>query len=98
MEAFHLGFAQRSHPSTGLKPKLTNVVFLKTHKTGSSTMQNMMYRFAERHNLTVALPTKSCGDHLFCYPMSFRTSFIHPGTLPANIITNHMRFNHTEVL
>ncbi|XP_034020202.1 galactose-3-O-sulfotransferase 3 [Thalassophryne amazonica] len=97
MEAFHLGCpALRSHPAPGLKPKHTNVAFLKTHKTASSTMQNLLFRFAERNNLTVALPVQACG-HQFCYPRSFTSHFVHSHTLPPNIITSHMRFNKVEL-
>ncbi|XP_030018516.1 galactose-3-O-sulfotransferase 3 [Sphaeramia orbicularis] len=97
MEAFHIGCpALRSHPYPGLKPKHTNVAFLKTHKTASSTMQNLLFRFAERNNLTVALPVQAC-THQFCYPHSFTSHFIHPHTLPPNIITSHMRFNKGEL-
>ncbi|KAJ0055762.1 hypothetical protein NL108_011408, partial [Boleophthalmus pectinirostris] len=78
----------------GLRPKHTDVVFLKTHKTASSTMQNILFRFAERHNLTVALP--NYGGQ-FSYPYLFQRSSVHPHTLPPNIITNHMRFNKKEL-
>ncbi|XP_047451564.1 galactose-3-O-sulfotransferase 3 [Mugil cephalus] len=97
IEALHLGCpALSSHPSPGLKPKHTNVVFLKTHKTASTTMQNLLFRFAERNNLTVALPVQAC-SHQFCYPRSFTSHFVHPHTLPPNIVTNHMRFNKPEL-
>lgn len=48
-------------PSTFTFPTCENgpskhVAFLKTHKTGSSTMSNIMLRFADTHNLTVGLP------------------------------------------
>lgn len=93
MKTFHFGC---SSVSRGPHIKRTDLVFLKTHKTASSTMQNLLFRFAERHNLTVALPIPSC-DHQFCYPRTFTTHFVHPHTLPANIVTNHMRFNKAEL-
>ncbi|XP_076018586.1 galactose-3-O-sulfotransferase 3 [Genypterus blacodes] len=97
MEAFHMGCPTlRSHPSPGLKPKHTNVAFLKTHKTASTTMQNLLFRFAEWNNLTVALPIQSCG-HQFCYPRPFSSRFVHPHTMPPNIITNHMHFTKGEL-
>ncbi|CAL8242039.1 unnamed protein product [Merluccius merluccius] len=97
MEAFYLGCPSlRSHPSPGLEPKHTHVAFLKTHKTASTTMQNLLFRFAERNNLTVALPMQSC-THQFCYPRTFTSHFVHPHTLPPSIITNHMRFNRAEL-
>lgn len=76
--------------------KHTNVVFLKTHKTASSTVQNILFRFAERNNLTVALPVTPC-DHQFCYPRMFSSHFIHPHTIPPNIVTSHLRFGHSEL-
>ncbi|XP_017293721.2 galactose-3-O-sulfotransferase 3-like [Kryptolebias marmoratus] len=92
MEAFHL----RCPTLHSLKPKHTNIVFLKTHKTASSTMQNILFRFAERNNLTLALPKPSCG-YLFCYPQFFSSHFVHPDTLPPNMISSHMRFNKTAL-
>ena len=38
------------------KKPLVNLVWVKTHKTGSSTMTNLLHRFAFVHNLTIALP------------------------------------------
>ncbi|XP_057711735.1 galactose-3-O-sulfotransferase 3 [Corythoichthys intestinalis] len=82
----------RSRP----KAKHTNVAFLKTHKTASSTVQNILFRFAERNNLTVALPVRQCG-HQFCYPKPFNDRFVHPRAASPNIIGNHMRFNAAEL-
>lgn len=97
MEPFYLSCPSlQSRPTPGLKPKHTNVAFLKTHKTASSTMQNLLFRFAERNNLTVALPVQAC-DHQFCYPETFHSHYVHPHTLPPNIISNHMRFNKAEL-
>ncbi|XP_030635184.1 galactose-3-O-sulfotransferase 3 [Chanos chanos] len=78
-------------------PKHTSIAFLKTHKTASSTVQNILFRFAERNNLTVALPGYPC-DHQFCYPHTFNNRFVHPHTVPPKIITSHMRFNRAELL
>lgn len=71
---------------------VTNVVFLKTHKTGSSTMSNIMLRFADTHNLTVALPLK---DHweLGGYPAYIDKRLIDPSLPKYNIIGHHFRFN-----
>ncbi|NWV60812.1 G3ST2 sulfotransferase, partial [Malurus elegans] len=76
----------------------TNVMFLKTHKTASSTVLNIMYRFAERYNLTVALPT----DQLFHlgYPSTFLARFVEGFEAIGqnyNIMCNHLRFNLSEV-
>ncbi|KAJ1072575.1 hypothetical protein K5549_011801 [Capra hircus] len=42
-------------------------------------VQNILFRFAESHNLTVALPHPSC-EHQFCYPRNFSAHFVHPAT------------------
>ncbi|KAL7875754.1 hypothetical protein AOLI_G00107170 [Acnodon oligacanthus] len=100
MEAFRLGCSSMrfSFSTDGGRPhhKHTSVVFLKTHKTASTTMQNILFCFAERNNLTMALPVRTCG-HQFCYPRLFRSHFVHPHTTPPDIITNHLRFSRSEV-
>ncbi|XP_053638808.1 galactosylceramide sulfotransferase isoform X2 [Cherax quadricarinatus] len=45
--------AQRAVPTC--RPR-RHLVFLKTHKCGSSTIQNVLMRYADAHNLSVALP------------------------------------------
>ncbi|XP_064181822.1 galactose-3-O-sulfotransferase 3 [Anguilla rostrata] len=86
----------RPLPSSGLKAKHTSVAFLKTHKTASTTVQNILFRFAERHNLTVALPVQACA-HQFCYPRPFSARFVHPHTVPARVVASHMRLNASEL-
>ncbi|MBN3304663.1 G3ST3 sulfotransferase, partial [Amia calva] len=83
-------------PAPAPQAKHTSIAFLKTHKTASSTVQNLLFRFAERHNLTVALPMQSC-DHQFCYPRPFSARFVHPHTMPPSIVTSHLRFNRSEL-
>ncbi|KAK2913321.1 hypothetical protein Q8A67_001720 [Cirrhinus molitorella] len=101
LESFWLGCPSSTASSTtlgrsGPSAKHTSVAFLKTHKTASSTVQNILLRFAERNNLTVALPITTC-DHQFCYPRPFSAHFVHPHTTPPDIITNHLRFSRTEL-
>ncbi|NWW55099.1 G3ST2 sulfotransferase, partial [Pedionomus torquatus] len=75
-----------------------NVMFLKTHKTASSTILNIMFRFAERYNLTVALPANKL-FHLG-YPETFKASFVEEFQSIGqnyNIMCNHLRFNPSEV-
>ncbi|KFO22562.1 Galactose-3-O-sulfotransferase 2, partial [Fukomys damarensis] len=85
-------------------PPVTNIMFLKTHKTASSTVLNILYRFAEMHNLSVALP-QGPNIHLG-YPCLFTAHYVE-GALQAgphlgpprqfNIMCNHLRFNLPEV-
>ncbi|XP_045152377.1 galactose-3-O-sulfotransferase 2 [Echinops telfairi] len=56
------------------KPPVTNIMFLKTHKTASSTVLNVLFRFAETHNLSVALPEGS-RFHLG-YPWLFLARYV----------------------
>ncbi|KAK4819703.1 hypothetical protein QYF61_010797 [Mycteria americana] len=84
-------------PSTPCDAK-TNVMFLKTHKTASSTVLNIMFRFAERYNLTVALPAGQL-VHLG-YPNTFLAHFVEEFQAIGqnyNIMCNHLRFNSSEV-
>ncbi|KAK2819149.1 hypothetical protein Q5P01_024710 [Channa striata] len=73
-----------------------NIMFMKTHKTASSTILNILFRYGERHNLKFAFPD---GSNDFFYPSPFLCSHVkdyRPGDC-FNIVCNHMRFNHKEV-
>nr|XP_020013291.1 galactose-3-O-sulfotransferase 2 [Castor canadensis] len=80
---------------------VTNIMFLKTHKTASSTVLNILYRFAETHNLSTALPV---GSHFHLgYPWLFLARYVEGITQDGhpprrfNIMCNHLRFNLPEV-
>ncbi|XP_022092594.1 galactosylceramide sulfotransferase-like [Acanthaster planci] len=68
-------------------PKM-NVLYLKTHKTGSSTLQNIVCRWGERHNLTFALPISGVNIQ---YPLS-RKGLAKSPSGTYNILANHARF------
>ncbi|WP_413872089.1 hypothetical protein [Tateyamaria sp.] len=34
---------------------MANIAFVKTHKTGSTTMASILYRYAVRHDLKVCM-------------------------------------------
>ncbi|XP_062989298.1 galactose-3-O-sulfotransferase 2 [Elgaria multicarinata webbii] len=75
-----------------------NVMFLKTHKTASSTVLNILFRFSEKHNLTVALP---CGNEFHLgYPLRFKATDVEEFKTIGqnfNIMGNHLRFNLPQV-
>uniref|UniRef100_A0A6G1RZ84 Galactose-3-O-sulfotransferase 4 n=1 Tax=Hypotaenidia okinawae TaxID=2861861 RepID=A0A6G1RZ84_9GRUI len=74
----------------------THLVFLKTHKTGGSSVVNLLHRFGEAGGLRFALPHR----YQFGYPNSFRAERVkgyRPGGPPFDIICHHMRFNLSEV-
>uniref|UniRef100_A0A8C6TL69 Galactose-3-O-sulfotransferase 1 n=1 Tax=Neogobius melanostomus TaxID=47308 RepID=A0A8C6TL69_9GOBI len=76
-------------------PKV-NLMFMKTHKTASSTILNILFRFGQKHKLKFAFPD---GRNDFFYPSPFVCSQVKdykPGNC-FNIVCNHMRFNHREV-
>ena len=69
---------------------------MKTHKTASSTLLNILFRFGQKHELKFAFPN---GRNDFHYPSYFARSLVQdyrPGAC-FNIICNHMRFHCKEV-
>jgi len=71
-------------------------MFMKTHKTASSTFLNILFRFGEKHKLRFAFPD---GRNDFRYPSPFRRSQVK-GYVPGqcfNVVCNHMRFDAREV-
>ncbi|XP_032287089.1 galactose-3-O-sulfotransferase 4 isoform X2 [Phoca vitulina] len=77
------------------------LVFLKTHKSGSSSVLNLLHRYGDRHGLRFALPAR----YQFGYPRLFQASRVKGyrpqggGTKPPfHILCHHMRFNLKEVL
>jgi hypothetical protein len=76
------------------------LVFLKTHKSGSSSVLNLLHRYGDRHGLRFALPAR----YQFGYPRLFQASRVKGyrpqggGTQPSfHILCHHMRFNLKEV-
>lgn len=111
LESLRLGKREDSRP-TALRsspsqlgdqadgPPVTNVMFLKTHKTASSTVLNILYRFAETHNLSAALPAG--GRFHLGYPWLFLARYVEGAEQGGprqrfNIMCNHLRFNPPEV-
>ncbi|CAH3184343.1 unnamed protein product, partial [Porites lobata] len=84
-------FFVRRTTSRNCQPK-HNVLFLKTHKIGSSTLTNILNRYGDIHSLTFALPQD--GFYNFYWPLPFEKSFIKDtkGKQP-NILCHHARWN-----
>ncbi|XP_036383997.1 galactosylceramide sulfotransferase [Megalops cyprinoides] len=86
-----------SQNAQGMCTPKVDIMFMKTHKTASSTLINILLRFGEKHRLKFAFPD-SRND--FFYPSPFQRSQVkdyRPG-MCFNIICNHMRFNEPEVV
>ncbi|XP_050821195.1 galactose-3-O-sulfotransferase 2-like [Gopherus flavomarginatus] len=95
---FLAGFFYTNVKITSPSYPQTNVMFLKTHKTASSTVMNILFRFAEKHNLTLALPAGQ--NYHLGYPHRFMAQFVEGFKTMGqsyNIMCNHMRFNLPEV-
>lgn len=69
-----------------------NVVFTKTHKTGGTTLTNILLRYAEKHHLITGLPF---GDHweLAGYPGKFDRHLIDPILPKYNMMCHHFRYS-----
>ncbi|XP_034020570.1 galactose-3-O-sulfotransferase 4 isoform X2 [Thalassophryne amazonica] len=84
-------------PSLGPCQPHTRIMFLKTHKTASSTVLNVMYRFGEERNLRFALPL----GYQLGYPLPFNAHRVKgyrgARAVEFHIMGNHMRFNKPEV-
>ncbi|XP_076996845.1 LOW QUALITY PROTEIN: galactose-3-O-sulfotransferase 4 [Tamandua tetradactyla] len=88
-------------PTTRSCPSRQRLVFLKTHKSGSSSVLSLLHRYGDRHGLRFALPVR----YQFGYPKLFQASRVKGyrpeggGTQPPfHILCHHMRFNLKEVL
>ncbi|XP_069624212.1 galactose-3-O-sulfotransferase 2-like [Ranitomeya imitator] len=83
--------------TTFCQPK-NNIFFLKTHKTASSSIKNILFRYGEFHNLTIAFPAHNVS---YSYPNYFKASYVKGFSEKTqksfNIMCHHMRFRFTEV-
>uniref|UniRef100_A0A673BIK9 Galactose-3-O-sulfotransferase 2 n=1 Tax=Sphaeramia orbicularis TaxID=375764 RepID=A0A673BIK9_9TELE len=69
------------------------VVFLKTHRTGGSTVQNLLFRMGERDGATFAFPHHT---YHFNYPQRFRAELVDKlpsGSSQYDILCSHMRLD-----
>ncbi|CAJ1075702.1 galactose-3-O-sulfotransferase 2 [Xyrichtys novacula] len=78
-----------------IKPRTQTppVVFLKTHKTGSSTVQNLLFRMGERDRATFAFPRHT---YHFNYPESFSAKFVDElpdGSSQYDLLCSNMRLD-----
>ena len=66
-----------------------DIIFVKTHKTASSTLQNILFRYGTKHQLTFAMPANN--GNRFSYPGVFKANMVKAISKPINIIANHLR-------
>ncbi len=90
-------FLLQERPRSGCKPA-TRIAFAKTHKTGSSTVQNILLRYGVNHDLVFAMPNKSW---MFSLHDPLDASLVLEGPWKElggfDIFAFHCRWNHSEV-
>eukprot|EP00090_Calanus_glacialis_P043574 TRINITY_DN7717_c0_g1_i3.p1 TRINITY_DN7717_c0_g1~~TRINITY_DN7717_c0_g1_i3.p1 ORF type:complete len:421 (-),score=144.99 TRINITY_DN7717_c0_g1_i3:79-1341(-) len=75
----------------------TQVAFAKTHKTGSSTLQNIFFRYGDAHGLTFAIPERSW---MYSFKEPFNASMITSlpwAKLGFDLFIFHSVWNYPEV-
>ena len=68
------------------------ILFLKTHKTGSSTVTNILNRYGDSRDLLFAVPASE-KSYSFYWPQPFLPKFTRPVWRSPNILCNHARYN-----
>ncbi|XP_037089717.1 galactose-3-O-sulfotransferase 2-like [Pollicipes pollicipes] len=77
------------------RPKY-NIGFLKTHRCGSSSIQNILFRFAARHEIFLVLPAS--GEYISTEPFRVEDVCLVPSyRIGYNMLNLHTRWNHAEV-
>uniref|UniRef100_W5LIL4 Galactosylceramide sulfotransferase-like n=1 Tax=Astyanax mexicanus TaxID=7994 RepID=W5LIL4_ASTMX len=89
--------AELSNQSVKKRRHPPPVAFLKTHKTGSSTVQNLLFRLGEKEKATFAFPYYT---YQFSYPERFRAEFVDE--LPEDssqfdLLCSHMRLDLNQL-
>ena len=69
-----------------------NILFLKTHKTGSSTVTNILNRYGDSRDLMFALPSARV-TYSFFWPRLFQLRYALSFGRAPNILCNHARYN-----
>lgn len=78
--------------SVPCKP-VNNILFLKVHKTGSSTVTNIFNRYGDKRDLIFALPTEDS----FHWPLRFEVSYATTFGGAPHILCNHARYNRAPM-
>ncbi len=81
------GNRRQDFSGTGTCRRVEHLAYIKTYKTGSSTMTNLLFRFALRHNKTVLM----FNDHLQRGDKAMYPIHLHP--LFKNTTPHNMKFS-----
>lgn len=75
-----------------------SIVFIKTHKAGSTTLIAPLQKYAYTHNLTVMVPQE--GNNMFNWPLEFRPNKDNVAAENGekfDLLVNHIIFNKTSI-
>ncbi|XP_046561345.1 galactose-3-O-sulfotransferase 2-like [Haliotis rubra] len=75
-------------------PEKQHIVFVKTHKAASSTVLNIVYRFAQERGLIIILP--KVGNYLNGKHLNKTNILPPPKGKKFDILCNHAIFNYTS--
>ena len=79
------------------RTKQHNIVFGKVHKAASSTMHNILTRFALTNNLNLLINSKFPHINEFGYRIDEKTLVPKPCGSSFHILCNHLIFNRREI-
>ena len=76
-----------------------NIYYVKVHKAGSTTLQNIMFRFAMKHNLRVAIFNRQWGMPYpdYALPEFLYENLTDPGFQKYNMICDHSVYDRDSV-
>lgn len=82
------------NPTSHKCSPINKVLFLKTHKTGSSTVTNIINRYGNKKDLTFALPKNQIS---FGWPKRFSIETVVPLYDKPDLLCNHARYNRLSM-
>ncbi|KAG0728553.1 Galactose-3-O-sulfotransferase 3 [Chionoecetes opilio] len=75
-----------------------NIAFLKTHKCASSAVQNILFRYGDKHDLNFALPDRDSYLGIVGFTFNAGMMLSSPlNKLTPNIFAIHTKWDHAEV-
>ena len=85
--------ATTTSKATKLCDPVKRFIYIKTHKSGSSTLTNIFHRFATKYNVSVALPKR---NYFLGWPLSSRIPFSYVATVepPQIWCSAHTRYDY----
>ncbi|XP_064485596.1 galactosylceramide sulfotransferase-like [Ornithodoros turicata] len=76
-----------------------HIIFIKVHKAGSSTVFNILMRYASQNLLNVAMPHQADAFHLGL-PWHFTPEVVQKfsaANMTTNLVTMHLRYKHSAL-